>query len=136
MDNFGQSALAVLPDLDWDGYPELLVGAVGDDDTPGGGFANDGAVYVLYLGAGALLRCVEILGVAVEVPRSSTAPTCGATACPSRLHPSPSPMHPSPHPVRAQQVREAERRRARPRARAGRQQLLLRQFGDAAGAAR
>ena len=29
-DRFGISGLTALPDLDWNGYPELLVGATGD----------------------------------------------------------------------------------------------------------
>jgi len=43
-DHFG-SALALLPDTDGDGVPELAVGASGDDD----GGNNRGAVYVLLL---------------------------------------------------------------------------------------
>ena len=34
-DNFGFSGLTVLPDLDYNGYPELLVGAVGDGSPAG-----------------------------------------------------------------------------------------------------
>eukprot|EP00965_Chrysotila_dentata_P056009 1856869-Pleurochrysis_carterae.AAC.1 len=52
-DNFGASVTA-LHDLDWDGVPELLVGATGDTVYPVEGLdpllKNDGAAYVVFLG--------------------------------------------------------------------------------------
>eukprot|EP00965_Chrysotila_dentata_P114629 3788855-Pleurochrysis_carterae.AAC.1 len=61
-DNFGYSVVA-LDDLDYDGYPELAVGAVGDPLGTDTLFNPrwDGAVYVAYLDAGGVLKRTERL---------------------------------------------------------------------------
>jgi FG-GAP repeat protein/VCBS repeat protein len=53
-DNFGES-LAVLGDLDGNGYEDLAVGSPGDDD----GGADQGALRVLFLGPGGLVQSFQ-----------------------------------------------------------------------------
>uniref|UniRef100_A0A7S4EU12 Integrin alpha-2 domain-containing protein n=1 Tax=Chrysotila carterae TaxID=13221 RepID=A0A7S4EU12_CHRCT len=61
-DSFG-SSLGMVPDLDWDGRPELAVGAVGDPS--GDTFLTssfDGAVHLLFLGAnGSVKRSLRMV---------------------------------------------------------------------------
>lgn len=57
VDRFGFS-IATLDDLDGDGVPELLVGAVGDDDSEDAQI-NKGAIYVLYLAADGSLKTLD-----------------------------------------------------------------------------
>ena len=64
--------VSALPDLDWDGYPELVAGASRDDQVA----SNGGAAYVLFLGqGGALKRHTKLTGngqpLAVSLDASS-----------------------------------------------------------------
>jgi hypothetical protein len=54
-DQFGRSC-AGTGDLDWDGVPDLAVGAMWDDTRDGGGGNRNGAVHILFLNANGTVK--------------------------------------------------------------------------------
>ncbi|KAL1520503.1 hypothetical protein AB1Y20_022082 [Prymnesium parvum] len=71
-DLFGYCSVAALPDLDWDGRQELLVGACREDSAG----TNAGAAYVLYLGEGCGLKSYVRLHLADFLPDVQVVAPC------------------------------------------------------------